>query len=101
MGWKLFGFDPRMAQAILMGYKCCTTRKTRKGVPGDKFSIGSRHYRILDIMPLPLREVRDKFYRLEGFSNPEEFEALWRELYCGFDEDKLVYLHWFARMEEL
>jgi len=91
-------FSERMQQAILSGHKCCTTRRTRKGDPGDWFTIDGETFRILDICPMHLWRVRDLFFLLEGCTSKYDFERLWRSLHGGvFEEYDICWVHFFVR----
>jgi len=91
-------FAERMKQAILSGQKCCTTRYSKKGDPGDWFFVGGEAFRILDVQLAPLPMVRDIFYRLEGCSSPDDFECLWRSLHGGaFPPLQACWVHFFVR----
>jgi hypothetical protein len=91
-------FSERMKQALLSGRKSCTTRRTRKGDPGDWFEIDGETFRILDVHEAPLRMVRDVLYRLEGCTSPNDFECVWRSLHDGvFPGFGRVHVHFFTR----
>lgn len=91
-------FSERMRRAVLNGRKCCTTRRTRKGDPGDWFALDGETFRILDICPLPLWRIRDLYFLLEGCTSKEHFECLWRYLHGGaFEEHAICWVHFFVR----
>lgn len=91
-------FSERMASAALSGQKCCTTRLSKKGDPGDWFDIDGKTFRILDVRPVPLWSVRDTLYRLEGCTSPDDFECLWRSLHDGnYPALRVCYVHFFVR----
>lgn len=94
-------FAPEMRQAIYEGRKCCTTRRERRGTIGDTFKTDGRTYRIVDVSVDWLGEIRDTFFRQEGFNSPEAFEAFWRTHHHGeFPVSQVCYTHWFARIEQ-
>lgn len=91
-------FSREMAEAALAGRKIATTRSTRYGDPGDTFLIDGEKFVLVEVMPAYLYEVRDRFYRLEGFSSRFEFEQEWMSLHKnylnrGYSRD----VHFFTR----
>lgn len=91
-------FSGEMASAVLDGNKCCTTRRTRHGDLGDEFAVAGVVFRILQVLPAALRDVRDVFHRAEGFATPQAFETAWRALHGGeFEAGRDVWVHFFAR----
>lgn len=89
-----------MARAVKEGRKCCTTRGTVRGAPGDVFDVGGVCFRLIDVVPVPLIRVRDELYRQEGFGSLEEFEKTWRGICWGkWAPDKICYVHYFARCQ--
>ncbi len=91
-------FSREMAEAALAGRKIATTRSIIYGDPGDIFSIEGVRFMLVEVMPVPMYEVRARFYRLEGFSSPEEFEQTWRDLHRNvWRRDSFRYTHFFAR----
>ncbi len=110
MAEKTIPFSYDMALAACQGWKVATTRSERKGSPGDRFFIpyprdddffdcgDAIEFHILDVYPINLQLVKDKFFRLEGFTSPGEFEGVWRSLHRGhFTTDKGYFIHFFAR----
>jgi len=94
-------FAPEMWQAIYEGRKCCTTRSEVKGKIGDTFVIGGRDYRIVDVQPNWLGEIRGTLFHQEGFDSPEAFETFWTSLHRGeFTPLEIYHTHWFARIEQ-
>jgi hypothetical protein len=97
-------FRDDMRQAILEGRKCCTSRHTKKGSPGDFFILGKpyeqRIFRLTRVSKLTLDFVAHVCYRDEGTASPAEFIALWEELYPGrgFEPNLVVYTHFFEEV---
>lgn len=93
-------FAPEMRQAIREGRKVCTTRSKILGEVGDLFVVAGRAYRIVDISPYRLADVRDQLFLQEGCESADEFVVLWRHLHQGdFSADKTYFVHWFARVD--
>lgn len=92
-------FLPIFKDTMLSGIKTCTSRTRRYGQPGDKFEAWGEIFEIREIERLLLSTVRDKFYRHEGFTSPDEFVAVWTKLHPikGFDPESAVYLHSFRK----
>ena len=89
-------FAPEMEEAILSGYKACTTRRTRHGAVGDTFVVRGRMYRILHIHSAALISIAHSYYAIEGFSSPEEFERFWESAYGEYWGASSVFIHMFA-----
>jgi hypothetical protein len=101
-------FSDEMAMAALEYRKIATTRSEKKGNPGVWFEIKFPEpyldepgtFRIIDVLAVAISEVQLKYYRLEGFDSPEEFEITWRKLHRGhFTRGKEYYIHFFTRVE--
>jgi len=91
-------FSPDMAEAVLDGRKCCTSRSERKGAPGDEFEIEGVRFRIVDVKEEVLAHIGNDWYRLEGVDSPEAFERLWRSLHRGhYSLMRYYFVHFFAR----
>ena len=106
-------FSKEMAIAAIQGRKVATTRSEPKGDNGDTFEIwhpdvpksesckyfATPKFRILDILPRPLDDVKLMYFRLEGFATPNDFETTWKKLHRGhYSGDKEYYVHFFARV---
>jgi hypothetical protein len=106
-------FSREMAIAAIDGWKVATTRSERKGVVGGTFFVEDprrigeggpatkygAQFRIIAIMEVDLKTVKNLYYRLEGFNSREEFEKTWRSLHRGhFTTGKLYYMHIFGRV---
>ena len=100
-------FSDEMGIAALEYRKIATTRSEKKGGIGDWFEIKFPApfldepgiFRIIEIIKVNLEEVRNIFYRLEGFDTPESFEKTWRALHRGhFTTKKIYYIHFFTRV---
>ena len=105
-------FSREMAIAAIEGKKIATTRGSPKGKIGDTFEVwhpdvpksescryfATPLFRIIDIIEEDLIVVRNEYYRIEGFTTPEEFEHTWRQLHRGhFTTSKPYFVHFFAR----
>jgi hypothetical protein len=78
-------FNSWSVRRINEGKKICTSRSRKYN--------DSRVYLILH---LPLAVVREHLWAEEGADSPSEFEKVWRSIYRGkFDENKMVYVHFF------
>ena len=103
-------FSREMAIAAIEGRKIATTRSEPKGKVGDTFKIyhpewvhlrcvAPATFCLIDIWVTGLEAVRGKYYRLEGFNSPEDFEKTWRTLHRGhFTTNKPYYIHFFGRV---
>jgi hypothetical protein len=71
-------------ERIKQGRKICTSRE-------------SKHLddSVWLILELPLKIVRDYLWKQEGADSPEEFENVWRDIKGSFEEDKIVFVHFF------
>ena len=93
-------FSARMAQSTIDGDKIATTRRSRKGEPGDRFEGWGRWFHLIDVVPGALAEVRDRFWRLEGCESPHDFEQVWRRLHGGeWIEDGPHFTHFYTRVK--
>lgn len=92
-------FMERFREAMLDSRKTVTSRTKQYGKRGDQFEAFGAPFVILDVMRMPLWEVRDKWFKWEGVDSPEEFERVWAEIHPkkGFDPKQVVYLHRFVR----
>jgi hypothetical protein len=100
-----FPFSAEMARACIEGRKCATTRSEPKGEQGDWFYIKDVDknrdvtFKLIDIIPLPLGQVADILYRLEGTESPEAFIALWKSLHRGhYVPYKEYHVHFIQRI---
>ena len=100
VNWIGLAFSGEMAAAVLDGRKCCTTRRTRHGDRGDEFEVAGVGFRIVQVLPATLSDVRDVFHKAEGFATPQAFEEAWRALHGGEFEAGEVWVHFFARLPE-
>jgi hypothetical protein len=97
-------FSKEMVRAVFCGCKVCTSRREQKGGIGDVFYITSDDqtrckFRIVDVQQHTLGFITEKLYLQEGTASPQEFESLWRRLHRGhYDPNKIMYVHWFARI---
>lgn len=92
-------FNREMEIAAVEGHKIATTRDEQKGEPGDTFSIGGTWFRLVDVQPVSLPLVRNRFYHLEGFCTPAGFEQYWRNiLKKEWSDTETKYIHFFGRM---
>lgn len=90
-------FSPGMCDAVWYGRKVCTSRREKKGNPGDWFYMNGAVYRLVDVFSAMLWTVKNTLFKLEGCASPEDFEFLWRSLHDGeFDESVSVWVHFFA-----
>ncbi len=87
---------PDMEEKIFSGHKCCTSRREKKGIPGDTFVVRDRVYRILHVHKTALYSIGDFYHTMEGFSSPEEFQAFWESIYSSYSGSLMVYIHIFA-----
>jgi hypothetical protein len=70
-------FAPEMKEAAKEGRKTKTSRTRVYGKVGYTFRLSDKTFVLTDITKLSLRQVRDEFYKEEGFSSPDGFEAYW------------------------
>lgn len=88
-------FRPTMEILVGRGVKRATTRTEPKGDVGDTFLVRGREYRLLDVRPMLLGDIRDQFYEMEGFISPGQFQRIWILIYDNFPEGDVCYLHIF------
>ena len=99
-------FSPDMAHAAILGRKHCTSRNRRYGSVGDVFTLIDHgeelHFRIIAIERRPLWEVAKHLHHPEGFLSSDYFMDAWARLHPrkGWEPDRRVWVHWFARIEE-
>ena len=93
-------FRADMREAIIEGRKCCTSRRSCKGRPGDTFAIGTRTYRLTAVRRHQLHYVASALYKDEGVDSPAEFGTLWAEIYPVRERDpyQLVWVHHFEEV---
>jgi len=76
-------FNKWSRERIAQGRKFCTTRTRTYNDP-----------RVIIIIPIRLRAVKNLFWQMEGADSPEEFEKVWRGIFRGkFDPDRGVFVH--------
>lgn len=97
MGIIDLAFSPEMARAALGGRKWCTSRRERKGCPGDVFEIDGVWFRIIDIQPYRIHSIATTFYRLEGFVDIAACGTALQQLYPDLSQDDELNVHFFAR----
>lgn len=100
MGEVQIRFSPEMAYAAIAGHKCCTSRREMKGDPGDEFDIGGIRFRLLDVLTMPVRDITEKLYRLEGFKSHFTCSQTLHYLYPGMSGSDSLWVHFFARCPE-
>ncbi len=91
-------FHSQMIEEILSGRKTITTRSKKYGKVGDSFYADDNRFKcdIIDIIKLPLQEICDKYYKEEGFVNPQDFKNFWLTIHRKWTPQKKFYLHKFA-----
>lgn len=94
-------FLVRFEQALANGKKTTTCRTRRYGQVGDQFTSYSMRFELVAVEAMPLYEVRDKWWKHEGVSSPEEFQQIWEWIHpnMGFDANRKVWLHRFRRLD--
>jgi len=93
-------FSPAMAEAVLDGRKCCTSRRDLKGMPGDTFEIDGKLFRIIDVSRERVADVALNFSRLEGFRSEDTCLEKLMEIYPDLGRRDFLYTHFFARCPE-
>lgn len=92
-------FSGEMAAFALAGRTCCTTSRARHGDRGDGFAVVGAGFRIVQVLCATLSDARDALCMAGGFATPQAFEETWRALHGGgFEADRHVYVHFFARL---
>jgi hypothetical protein len=92
------GAKPFMSEfqaPLLSGRKTATTRPQKWGEPGDTFDAFGVRFELLTVTRLPLWIVAEKFYREEGFEEPDGFVNAWLKVHNSYKADRIVYLHRF------
>jgi hypothetical protein len=93
-------FSPEMAEKVLAGEKCCTSRRTVKGTPGDEFEIDGVRFRLLDVLSMSIRTVVMEFCRAEGFERIDDCAAALQTFYPDLPQYDVLNVHLFARLPE-
>lgn len=102
-----------MARAILEGRKKCTSRTKQYGQVGDTFTVMNPKgfavdneklvvkLKLTEIYQRTMGQIRNIFYKEEGFNSPEEYEDyLINVVKLKWDTNRMLYLHWFEEVEE-
>lgn len=94
-------FLAEFEEAIRSGRKTATSRPRRYGQAGDIVKTRFGYVRIRSCTRMSLAEIRDRHWREEGCSSPEQFEAVWRRLHprSGFVPWHRVWFHRFELLE--
>lgn len=92
-------FQPRWRSLVLSGEKSTTVRTKLYGEAGDVFELEGARFLLLEVVQVSLAEARDRWWREEGMTGPEEFEGVWTENHPqrGFRASDAVWVHRFAR----
>lgn len=99
-------FMPQMVAAILAGTKTCTSRTRRYGRAGDVLESDAGPLRLTKVWRGDVASVAARRYVEEGFSSPDDFLAVWREIHPKaraqgysphFDR---VWVHEFERVQQ-
>ena len=90
-------FQPQWRGAVLAGTKTTTVRTKRFGAPGDEFLVEGVAFELVAVEMMPLSDARDRVWKSEGMSSPEEFERVWGENHPtrGFRGEDAVWVHRF------
>lgn len=90
-------FRDDMKKASLEGRKCCTSRNSKYGHPGDTFLIDGQLFVIKKISKMKLDWITFRYFKEEGFNSPDEFKAVWTEIHpkAEYDPDHRVWTHWY------
>jgi len=107
-------FLPGLHIPVRFGAKSATSRRGKFGEVGTVWRIHHKskgtcpneclnaRYVTTGILELPLSEVRDVFWDLEGAESPEDFEGVWNRCpgYPTYEKakDDFVYFHRFRRV---
>lgn len=94
---KRMQFTPAMAEAVMNG-KTCTTRKVTNRInAGDQFAAvigrttpakdGFAVCRCTGVFFLTPNEIASKYYKEEGFDEPEQYLAYWQSLNPDVPDD--------------
>lgn len=86
--------------AVLAGYKNCTTRKSPKGMAGDKFTVDGRTYELTMVHPMTLGNVAGCLHENEGYESAIEFTQAFMSIYHKEEwyASSVVYVHWFREV---
>lgn len=92
-------FQPKWREAVLSGAKTTTVRTRRFGSAGDEFEVDGSAFVLTAVESMSLADARNRVWRDEGMSSPEEFERAWAENHPtrGFRPADTVWVHRFAR----
>lgn len=93
-------FRDDMKKASIEGRKCCTSRNSKYGKPGDTFMIDGQLFVIKKISKMKLDWMHHRYYKEEGFDSPEAFRSVWVELHPtkAYDPEQRVWTHWYEKV---
>lgn len=93
-------FNAWSVDRIKAGRKWATTRRTRKGKPGDRFLVEGELYELVEVHPVTLADVARLHYMREGCESPEEFIEVWKGIHprAGWRPDQRVFIHLFQKV---
>jgi hypothetical protein len=94
-------FLPEFREAMLSGRKVCTSRTRKFGKAGDRFKAFGEEFEINRIDRWALSAVAKHLFRQEGFDYSILFIGCWVKLHPRkkYDEDKMVWVHFFRRVK--
>lgn len=92
-------FQPRWRAPVIAGTKTTTVRTKRHGSPGDEFDVEGIGFELVAVESMSLADARERVWREEGMSSPQEFERVWTENHPtrGFRPSDTVWVHRFRR----
>lgn len=101
-------FLEQFNEDIATGQKIMTTRTKRYGDPGDYFWVPWRGMKckmvLLSVFRLRLHHVAYKFHQAEGFSEVDEFIAVWNKIHprksYAMTQQNNFWVHVFTGAEE-
>jgi len=99
MAKKKIPFKKEFNQLMLDGKKTMTSRTKKYGDRGDIFFVEDQIFTILLSFKIRVGDVANKYFKEEGFTSPEEFIKVWKEIHPrkGYDPDQMVWGHHFIK----
>lgn len=94
-------FMRKFIPAILDGTKTWTCRTKPYGVPGQKFVVYNRLFKLDSVERIQLMEA-SRNWKKEGCDSEEDFIEIWKSLHpiLGYDPFRIVWVHKFHKMVE-
>lgn len=95
-------FNQWSKRRIAEGKKTATSRSSKYGEPGDRFWCNGVLWKLTDVIEIPLQEVIDKHFRVEGAVTRKELINVWNEIHPKHTYERNPNRPvWFHRFEQV